>query len=119
VVDAAGGLGLRGSLALLARADLYLGGDTGTMHLASAAGLPAVVVSCHPRDGSPAGTNAPGRFGPWAARPSRVLQPATGLPGCGSGCVAAAPHCITTIDVADAADAVLELLRIDVQGKVS
>jgi ADP-heptose:LPS heptosyltransferase len=42
--NAAGALTLRGSVAALRRCALYLGNDTGTMHLAAAAGTPCVVL---------------------------------------------------------------------------
>ena len=41
---AAGELGVRPGIAALARCLLYLGNDTGTMHMAVAAGLPCVAV---------------------------------------------------------------------------
>jgi ADP-heptose:LPS heptosyltransferase len=37
--------------ATVALGALYIGSDTGTMHLASAAGVPVFEVSCHPMDG--------------------------------------------------------------------
>jgi ADP-heptose:LPS heptosyltransferase len=42
--NAAGRLGLRGSVAALRRCALYVGNDTGTMHLAAAAGTPCVAI---------------------------------------------------------------------------
>ena len=42
--NAAGALTLRGSVAALRRCALYLGNDTGTMHLAAAAGTPCVAL---------------------------------------------------------------------------
>lgn len=42
--DAAGALSVRQSAALLARCRLFVGNDTGTMHLAAAGGLPCVAL---------------------------------------------------------------------------
>ena len=42
--NAAGALSLRGAAAVLKRCAMYLGNDTGTMHLAAAAGIPCVAV---------------------------------------------------------------------------
>lgn len=99
VVDTVGRADLRTSLALLDRADVYLGGDTGPMHLASSVSTPAVVVSCHPRTGSLVSANAPNRFGPWAPG-SVVLQPDGPAPGCHDECLGPGAHCILGVDVA-------------------
>ncbi len=42
--NAAGELGIREAAALLGKCDLYLGNDTGTMHMAAAAGTPCVAI---------------------------------------------------------------------------
>jgi ADP-heptose:LPS heptosyltransferase len=42
--DAAGALGLRPAAAALKRCALFLGNDTGTMHMAAAVGVPCVAV---------------------------------------------------------------------------
>ena len=43
-IDAAGALSVRQSAALLERCSLFIGNDTGTMHLAAAGGLPCVAL---------------------------------------------------------------------------
>lgn len=43
-INAAGALTVRQSAALLQRCELYLGNDTGTMHLAASAGTPCVAI---------------------------------------------------------------------------
>lgn len=98
VVDAVGRTSLRTSLALLHRSDVYLGGDTGTMHMASSVGTPCVVLSCHPATGSATSTHSPERFGPWSSG-SHYLQPALPAGDCSTECVAPAAHCIATITV--------------------
>jgi ADP-heptose:LPS heptosyltransferase len=42
--NAAGGLGIRSSLAAMKRCRLFVGNDTGTMHMAAAVGLPCVAI---------------------------------------------------------------------------
>jgi ADP-heptose:LPS heptosyltransferase len=111
VLCVAGEPSLPASAALIARSALYIGMDTGPMHLAAAAGVPVVEISCHPLSGSADHPNSPSRFGPYATR-SRVLQPASPLAPCVDGCTAAyKPHCITQVAPADVAAAALALLE--------
>jgi len=107
----AGVLSLRAAAALLKRCRLYIGHDTGAMHLAAAVGVPVVEISCHPLTGSPYSWNAPQRFGPWGV-PSRILQPPKPLPPCRDECDTDKPHCILQIEpdaVIAAADELLGL----------
>lgn len=111
VINAAGALRLRATAALLRRCRLYIGHDTGAMHLAAAVGVPVVEISCHPKTGSPYSWNAPERFGPWGVA-YRILQPERPLPPCTDECTAHKPHCIQQIAfevVIDAAEALLSL----------
>lgn len=117
VADAIGTANLRSSTGLLASSDLYLGGDTGTMHLASSVNLPSLVVSCHPADGNRTGTNAPNRFGPWSEL-NRTVRPTTGAAGCTGECRAGYPHCITTITVERVVTELLALID-DLRSKKS
>ena len=103
VVNLVGRTTLREAAAILQRCDLYVGNDTGVMHLAAAAGLPVVEISCHPQSGSPEHDHSPERFGPWGVE-RRVLRPAEPLPPCTDGCSGRVAHCITAITV----DQVLE-----------
>ncbi len=71
VANLAGHSDLRGLIALLRECSLFIGGSTGPMHLAAAAGTPVVAVFCrypavHPR-----------RWGPLGVR-SRVVTMPTG-----------------------------------------
>lgn len=58
--NAAGILGIREATALLGKCDLYLGNDTGTMHMAAAAGTPCVAIF--------AAIDAIGRWNPFGDR---------------------------------------------------
>lgn len=109
VINTAGRTTLRQAAALLKRCDLFVGNDTGLMHLASAAHVPVVEISCHPTTGSPLAANAPQRFGPWKV-PSVVLQPRVAQPPCVEGCRADRPHCIRQVTVAQVKDAAETLL---------
>ena len=96
--------------ALLSRCELFVGNDSGPMHLAAASGVPIVEISCHPMGGDPFGQHSPERFGPFA-REFTVLRPRRAKPPCGSSCTSAASHCITDITTGMVTGAVMPLLR--------
>lgn len=111
VVSAAGVLTLPQSAAASARARLYIGADTGPMHLAAAACVPVVEISCHPLSGRADHPNSPRRFSPDNTR-CRVLQPLRALAPCGEdGCTQIdRPHCISQVEAAAVIEAALALL---------
>ncbi len=74
VIDFTGSTTLRQTFSLLKRCRLYVGNDTGSMHLAAAAGIPVVEISCFPDNGPIGHWNSPQRFGPWKV-PNKILQP--------------------------------------------
>ncbi|MGD8313725.1 MAG: methyltransferase domain-containing protein [Syntrophobacterales bacterium] len=105
VINSVGRTTLRQVCALLRHCQLYIGNDTGAMHLASAAGVSVVEISCHPLNGSRLHANSPRRFGPWGVD-FTVLQPEKAIEPCSEGCTAAQAHCIKTVTVADVKHAV-------------
>jgi ADP-heptose:LPS heptosyltransferase len=110
VLEVVGALPLLSSAALIARSELYIGMDTGPMHMAAALGVPVVEISCHPLSGSADHPNSPDRFGPYATR-NRVLRPAKPLAPCTDGCEAdREPHCIMQVAASDVIAAALDLL---------
>ena len=110
VTSAAGVVAIPATAALIARAKIYVGMDTGPMHVAAAGRIPVVEISCHPSSGRADHPNSPARFGPWGT-PSRVLQPQARSEQCRDGCsVINAPHCIRAVASADVVDAALQLL---------
>lgn len=104
-INLVGGTTLRQAGALLQRCQLYVGVDTGPMHLAAAAGVPVVAIFCHPKGGSPAHANAPQRFGPWGV-PAIVLQPEA-QPPCRDSCVEREAHCILGVSLEKVKEAVI------------
>ncbi len=100
VLNLTGKTTLRETYAVLTLCDIYLGGDTGPMHMAEAAGLNGVVLSCHPITGSLNHDNSPARFGPWNPKQMTVLRPKP-MPGCEDGCNHNEAHCINNISVND------------------
>ena len=92
----AGRLTLRESAAVLERSQLFIGNDSAPLHLAAAARIPCIEISCHPEDGDPLHNNAPERFGPWRV-PGAVLRPTRAVPPCVGSCSARLPHCILEV----------------------
>jgi heptosyltransferase-2 len=105
VVNSVGRTTLREACALFEHCQLYIGNDTGAMHLASAAGVPVIEISCHPLNGSQLHANSPRRFRPWGVD-FTVLQPEKAIEPCSDACTAAQAHCIQKVTVADVKDAV-------------
>ncbi len=103
------GVPLRKVCAVLERCDVFIGNDSGNAHLAAAMACKTIVISRHPRDGNPNHSNSPLRFSPFC-REARVLQPATGLDACTSGCRVKEPHCITAVSVDDVVSATQAML---------
>jgi ADP-heptose:LPS heptosyltransferase len=98
VVNVAGQTTLRQTAALLKRCHLFIGNDSGPMHLAAAAGVGVVEISCHAATGDQSHTNSPSRFHPWT-KEYLVLQPAEPTEPCGSSCEQPDAHCILVVSV--------------------
>jgi lipopolysaccharide heptosyltransferase II len=98
VINLVGKTTLRQAAALMEHCCIYVGNDSGMMHVASAAGVPVVEISCHPINGLPVHHNSPRRFGPWGV-PHSVLQPDLAIDPCSEACTASGSHCINRITV--------------------
>lgn len=110
VLNMAGMTTLRQAAALLKRCRLFIGNDSGPMHLAAAVGTPVIELSCHPMSSSKNNSvNSPYRFGPWRVR-SIILQPERALPPCVEECIVNQPHCILGITIEQVKQAVLKIL---------
>lgn len=107
LVDASGGAAtlapptsdLRDLAALLAACDLFLGADSGPLHVASLVGTPVVQLL---------GPTDPVENRPWPGTPSRSLRVPVGCSPCRRGC-AAAP-CMTLLPPDAVVEAARELL---------
>ncbi len=101
--SAAGHLSLRAAAAALGRCRLFLGNDTGTMHLAAAAGIPCVAIF--------SAREWPGMWHPYRV-PSRVLRSAVDCEGCGlTVCREHQNRCLTLIPTEMAVQACVEFLQ--------
>lgn len=100
-VCAAGKLSVRQSAAVLRSVTMYVGNDTGTMHLAAAVGIPCVAVF--------SAQDSPGRWSPYGEghRSLRIPVPCSGcrLPVCDRG-----NWCLAAIDVQMVYQACIEVL---------
>ena len=110
IINIVGRTTLRQTVAFLKRCSLYIGNDTGPMHMAAAVGVPIVELSCHPVSGAPYSVNSPLRFRPWRDN-HIVIQPERPLPPCEDECIADQPHCILSITVEQVKEAVAEQLK--------
>jgi ADP-heptose:LPS heptosyltransferase len=76
-IDMVGRTTLRQAAAVMKRCALFVGNDSGLMHVAAAVGTPVVEISAFRAGGNPGHHNSPCRFRPWGV-PHRVVQPAAG-----------------------------------------
>lgn len=101
--NAAGKLDIRGSAAALRRCQFYLGNDTGTMHLAAAAGTRCLAVF--------SSRDYPGRWHPYGMG-HVVLRTEIACEGCMLHvCRERANECLQRISVPDVAAMAAEMLR--------
>ncbi|MGC8540514.1 MAG: glycosyltransferase family 9 protein [Phycisphaerae bacterium] len=110
VLNVAGALTLRETAAVLEKCVLYIGNDTGPMHLAAAVGVPVVAVFADPNPVSISehGDDRRARFDPWGV-PYRIVTPSAGATtGDSAGTCAANPIASVTVD--QVIDAVTQLL---------
>ncbi len=101
--NAAGVLALRSSAAALKRCRLYLGNDTGTMHLAAAVGVPCAAVF--------SARDFPGRWYP-NGRGHHVFRSQVDCEGCGlTACVERHNECLERISAAEVLAACQSILH--------
>jgi len=102
-VNLCGQLSVRESAALLMHARVYLGHDSGPMHLAAAAGTPCVVVF--------SSRNLPGEWFPYGDQ-HRVLYHSISCQGCRLDvCIELNKRCIRSITVDEVESNVLDLAK--------
>jgi ADP-heptose:LPS heptosyltransferase len=98
IFDTTGRLSISETAALLQKCDVFVGNNSGPIHLAAAVGCAVIEISKHPLGGHSAHECSPVRFGP-VAEWSCVLQPESLEPECQEGCDKSNAHCITSITV--------------------
>ena len=101
--SAAGAFSLRGTAAALRHCKLYLGNDTGTMHLAAAAGIPCVALF--------SSREWPGMWFPYGVE-QKVFRSQIECEGCGLfECVEKHNECLNRISVGEVFSACANQLR--------
>jgi|AGTN01.2.fsa_nt_gi ADP-heptose:LPS heptosyltransferase len=112
IFSIAGNATIRQSAALLKRCDLYVGNDTGPMHLAAASRVPVIAIFANN-----VSSGKTLRFRPWNT-PLRIARPQNALPPCignvFGACYEARQHCILQVTVEQAREA-CEALMVEVQ----
>ena len=126
VIDSTGKTTIRETAALLKYCQLYVGNDTGPMHLAAAMAVPAVAISCHPLEAADSRAYSPKRFAPWKVR-HKVLQPPFAFDVCATSgklenglsfcdyCISDRAHCILGVTVEAVKAAVVDILSLSDQ----
>lgn len=102
-INFAGRCSYRQSAAIMRRCSMYIGNDTGMMHIAAALKVPVLNVNCFPASMRMITMSIPVRFAPYMV-PNVTCLPATAKDGCDSqtayGCkVEDKPHCILGVTV--------------------
>ena len=99
VLNLCGQLTLRETSALLRHVILYIGNDTGLMHIASACGCAIVEISSFALNGDvSSGFSSSSRFSPWSKN-AMIIQPLRQIDACRGGCQMPYPHCIIQVTV--------------------
>jgi ADP-heptose:LPS heptosyltransferase len=100
--NAAGALGIRSSLAAMKHCELFIGNDTGTMHMAAAVGLHCVAIF--------SSRERPGLWYP-PGEGHRVFRSAIDCEGCGLvECIELGNECLKRITVEEVLSACREML---------
>lgn len=98
VINLIGKSSIRETIALLQNCDLYIGGDTGPMHMVATCGLKGVAISKHAKNADKSNASSKERFGPWQSQ-IQFIQSEHSLPGCENGCNKLYAHCIKLVSV--------------------
>jgi ADP-heptose:LPS heptosyltransferase len=96
-------------LKALSNVSVFVGSDSGPMHLASSIGARTVTISCHSTSSKLDHVNSPARFRP--AGENIWLAPVDVAPGCTNGCDANYAHCVLGVSVDAVTAAVIAQLR--------
>ena len=110
VLNLCGQLTLRETVALMQLATLYVGSDTGLMHIASACGCAVIEISSFAKNGDASyGISSSIRFSPWS-KEALIVQPVQQLDGCVDMCQMSYAHCIKQVTVEAVMEASCRLL---------
>jgi heptosyltransferase-2 len=109
IYNTTGDFSINDSAGLLQLCDVFVGNDSGLLHLACANVKNVIEISCHSSKGDPGHPNSPFRFGPKALN-GIVLQPRIATYPCKDFCSESNAHCILAIKPIDVFTEILGLL---------
>lgn len=98
VLDLTGKTTLNQAMSVVSLCDMYIGSDTGLMHMASVARIPVIELSASSDITPDYWGSSPERTGPWLVK-NIVLRPQKPGEGCAYFCSKTYPHCIDLISV--------------------
>jgi len=111
VIDFRGKLTLTQTAALLEKCSIYIGNDTGPMHLAAAVKTPIIEIVAHPETIDFFHTQSPERFKPWGVK-SIVLYPKLTKKPCPTQmCISKESHCINNVSVEMVFEKISKLIK--------
>ena len=114
VHDMTGRLTLPQTINLLTRCNLLIGNCSSPVHMASAAQIPRIHISCHAKSGHPDHGNSPLRFGT-VGNKAIILQPEVMMgPPCIESCYAGESHCIRGVTPDLVVVSALRLLKAEI-----
>lgn len=97
-------------IALLKRCNLFIGCNSGPLHIAAAWGVPTVEVISMAAGGNPLEYPSPERYRAWGNE-GYVIRPRKALPGCEETCNLGIAHCINQISVGEVFEVVDKILN--------
>ena len=109
VVDLTGKTTLKDVAAIMKKSNLYIGSNTGLMHMAAAAHIPCVTLYATLPDIKETNGNTAGRMGAWMT-PHIDLFPSEALDDCKEMCRKPYPHCIKQISVEQVCQSIIEIM---------
>jgi len=96
--------------AIINECDMYMGANTGLLHMASAFNKPVLEISAHLSAGKDTDGIAPLRTGAWRVK-SYVIKPLVGLDDCKVFCKKTYAHCINQISVEDVQIILMDMIK--------
>ena len=111
ILDLIGKTNLGEASSILRCCRLYIGSNTGLLHIAAAWKIPTIEISCHSAKGDPLEVHSPDRYRAWGNQ-TYIVRPAAPLDGCGATCYRAEAHCINQVTVDQVMSSVEEALNI-------
>lgn len=108
-INLTGKTSLTEAAAVISRCHLYIGSDTGLMHMAASFGIPVIEICAYNKAAPDYYGSSPTRTGPWKVD-SIILQPEKPLDNCVYMCCKSYAHCINQIEESQVEKALEEMI---------